>query len=509
MLDYTMRKKIFEMYFIQGVPIKKITKELEISRNTVRRNISEFNKELEKIKLIKDKAVYDQKIIELLEPKKVKRIRKPKAISLEQLNFINQQLKLNNQKIINKKHKYLLSGEDIYDILVDKHDYKGSVQTVRYHIRKMVTRKKEVFIKTEFIPADKAEFDWGSLDLLINGIKYQYKLAVFSLPYSNYRFAYIYHNEKMSAFVDAHAKFFKQIKGVPVRVVYDNMRVAVKEFTQKGKENIPTKTLVEMSNFYNYDYVFCNEYSPNEKGSVERSVEVIRRKAFGKKDEFNSLEEAQEYLAECLAKLNSKNDNEKITTEIDNLKDFVSEFTWTETSVVKVDKYSTVCVNTNHYSVPEECQGKKLFIKKSAEYLHIYNENKLVCTHKLMYTKNDWKMELEHYEKTFTRKGKGLANSVALAKDEKVKSIFDDHFSQNHKDFILILKLVNYTGFDKLSQIIMKLSESKTPINYATVSQMYEYDITVESDDHEIVKQTNENVKEFDKLGENYEQITT
>ena len=38
---------------------------------------------------------------------------------------------------------------------------------------------------------------------------------------------------------------------------------------------------------------------------------------------------------------------------------------------------------------------------------------------------------------------------------------------------------------------------------------MYEYDITVESDDHEIVKQTNENVKEFDKLGENYEQITT
>ena len=44
MLDYTMRKKIFEMYFIQGVPIKKITKELEISRNTVRRNISEFNK---------------------------------------------------------------------------------------------------------------------------------------------------------------------------------------------------------------------------------------------------------------------------------------------------------------------------------------------------------------------------------------------------------------------------------------------------------------------------------
>ena len=166
MLDYTMRKKIFEMYFIQGVPIKKITKELEISRNTVRRNISEFNKELEEIKLIKDKAVYDQKIIELLEPKKVKRIRKPKAISLEQLNFINEQLKLNNQKIINKKHKYLLSGEDIYDILVDKYDYKGSVQTVRYHIRKMVTRKKEVFIKTEFIPADKAEFDWGSLDLL-------------------------------------------------------------------------------------------------------------------------------------------------------------------------------------------------------------------------------------------------------------------------------------------------------------------------------------------------------
>jgi hypothetical protein len=86
------------MYFIQGVQIKKITSELEISRNTVRRNICEFKKELDKIKLIQDKAVYDQKIIELLKTKKIKRIRKTKAISLEQLNFINEQLELNNQK---------------------------------------------------------------------------------------------------------------------------------------------------------------------------------------------------------------------------------------------------------------------------------------------------------------------------------------------------------------------------------------------------------------------------
>jgi hypothetical protein len=55
----------------------------------------------------------------------------------------------------------------------------------------------------------------------------------------------------------------------------------------------------------------------------------------------------------------------------------------------------------------------------------------------------------------------------------------------------------------------MKLSESKIPINYSTISEVYEGTITIESKEQEIIKQTSENIKEFDKLGENYEQITT
>ena len=43
-----------------------------------------------------------------------------------------------------------------------------------------------------------------------------------------------------------------------------------------------------------------------EKGSVERSVEVIRREAFVSRESFDSIETAQAWLGQALDRLNGK-----------------------------------------------------------------------------------------------------------------------------------------------------------------------------------------------------------
>jgi len=58
------------------------------------------------------------------------------------------------------------------------------------------------------------------------------------------------------------------------------------------QEKEPTEGLLRLSMYYQFSFRFCNVMRGNEKEHVERSVEYIRRKAFGLRDEFDSREQA-------------------------------------------------------------------------------------------------------------------------------------------------------------------------------------------------------------------------
>ena len=103
--------------------------------------------------------------------------------------------------------------------------------------------------------------------------------------------------------MESHVSFFEHIGGVYHQMVYDNMRVAVAKFIGKHEKE-PTRALLQLKGHYQFGHRFCNAYSGNEKGHVERSVEYIRRKAFGFKSDFASFEQAGQYLETIIGKLN-------------------------------------------------------------------------------------------------------------------------------------------------------------------------------------------------------------
>lgn len=71
------------------------------------------------------------------------------------------------------------------------------------------------------------------------------------------------------------------------------MKVAVKRFVGDEKES--TEGLLQLSVYYGFEFRFCNARSGNEKGHVERTVEVARRKAFAFRDTFETLEEDNDF----------------------------------------------------------------------------------------------------------------------------------------------------------------------------------------------------------------------
>lgn len=58
-------------------------------------------------------------------------------------------------------------------------------------------------------------------------------------------------------------------------------------------------------------------------------------------------------------------------------------------SELKVNKYSTVRVENNFYSVPENLVGKKVIVKNYLNDIEVFYNHKQVCTHnKKMETQN-------------------------------------------------------------------------------------------------------------------------
>ena len=134
------------------------------------------------------------------------------------------------------------------------------------------------------------------------------QMAVFTLLHSNRRSAWLFRRQDTLSLMEAHRNFFEEIQGVPQTMVYDNMKVAVTIRTgRQGRPAVkyPTKAMQRLSLYYKFEERFCNARSGWEKGSVERSVEIVRHAAFVSRQSFETLDAAQNWLDRILLKINS------------------------------------------------------------------------------------------------------------------------------------------------------------------------------------------------------------
>jgi hypothetical protein len=138
---------------------------------------------------------------------------------------------------------------------------------------------------------------------------------------------------------------------------------------------------------------------------------VVRRKTFAFKDEFKTLEEAQQYLNARVDKVNKTVPNgatmspyELLQQERKSLYAHPGKMECFEGEHLKVDKYATVCKGTNRYSVPGRLCGKMVFVKSYSSFIHIYDDNRVVCKHPRSYERITRQIRKDHYQLKHERK---------------------------------------------------------------------------------------------------------
>lgn len=445
MIKMQDKQEVLLRFFRDGDSKSKISRDLRVDRKTVRKYILEYLLEVEKEKA-SGTHIEGSLAKYISEAPKYNRITpfKP-ALTEEVAQQIDSYLDENKRKRREGMHKQQMLKRDIHEALVDQ-GFQIGYTTVCNYIRSEKLREMEAFIRQDFMPGESCEFDWGEVTLIIAGEKKKLYMAAFTAAYSNYRYGMLYEKQDTLAFMESHIEFIAYTGGVYQEYVYDNMRVAVKSFVGRNLKE-PTRALLQLSGFYKFRYRFCNAGKGNEKGHVERSVELLRRKAFARRYEFKSIAEANKQLLAVCNRINGTTlssiantpnqlfaDEQKVLWQPEGrMACFTIEF-------LKVDKYSTITFENNHYSVPDHLVGKGVDVKVFSSRLECYELNKRLCTHERSYGRKQWILDLSHYYKTLLRKPGALHNSVALKQSsELIRQLYHNYFSPTPQEFIMLL----------------------------------------------------------------------
>lgn len=462
------KQKIILHRYQDGYSERRIARELGINRSTVHRYLTEYAQAREK--LSKESEPKEELIEEIVKiPKYNSSNRGSKKFTNEISQEVDRLLQANDEKRSRGLHKQLMKKIDILEHLHDL-GYDIGYTSLCDHINRKLDKRKEAYVRQEYEPGDICEFDWGEVKLEIGGKMQKLYMAVFTPAMSNYRYAVLFHRQDTAAFLQAHVLFFEHVGGVFHTMVYDNMRVAIRRFVGSTTKE-PTEALLKLSVYYQFGFRFCNVARGNEKGHVERSVEFVRRKAFGHTYRFASLEAANAALHGTCNRLNTRfsRDNQGkravdlLEVEKKQMAPVPPSYDCSELEQCKVDKYSVITYGTNRYSVPDHLVGRIVDVKVYPQKLCCYYNKQKICEHERQYSHHGWYINLDHYLHTLQVKPGALAGSKALASAPKnVKEVFSKYFADNPKDFVALLIFLqeNRYPFSKATQAIDKLLQS-------------------------------------------------
>ena len=436
----------------EGVSTREISRRTGMSRVTIAkywREFVELNNRLKENPELKEE-IQDEM---LSKPKSAPRTRTRHKFTPELEERLHEILTEEKRKdrILGANHKQKLTNNQIRGKLVDE-GFDISQPTINNALAEIRSRQKNVYIRQQSNFGDRLEYDFGEVRLDCGeGVK-SYHMAVFCAPASKFRWLYLYTNQKKTVFMDSHVQFFEMMGGVWCEVVYDNMKNVVTKFIGKNDKEL-NEDLVKMSMYYGFKINVTNCFSGNEKGSVEKSVDILRNEIFAANWQFLSLDDAREY---AISRLNKLNESCKIEEEQACLLPVMPPLELATICECKVDKSSLISVDCVKYSVPEHLVGKLVIVKKYHEKICVYAENQPVCVHKRAFGNGTMQIDIMHYLNTLHKKPGAIKNSVALKSIPKLKALFDKHYSKKPKQFIEIFQENKHLTIEEIVEIFEK-----------------------------------------------------
>ena len=302
--------------------------------------------------------------------------------------------------------------------------YAGGYDAVRRYARRWsrehASATAEAFVPLSFAPGEAYQFDWSHEVVLLNGVTTIVKVAHMRLCHSRMMFVRAYPRESQEMVFDAHERAFAFFKGACQRGIYDNMKTAV-ETIFIGKERQYNRRFQQMCSHHLVEPVACTPASGWEKGQVENQVGLVRERFFTPRLRFKSFDELNAWLLDkCLAwakahphpEQSDRTIWEMFEDERPKLIAYRGRFDGFHSTPASVSKMCLVRFDNNRYSVNASAVGRPVEIHAYADRLVIRQDGRVVGEHPRKFGRGQTEYDAWHYVPVLARKPGALRNGA-------------------------------------------------------------------------------------------------
>jgi transposase len=426
MIKVDQIERIRKLVLVQGVSERQAAKQVGVSRYAVRL------------------------ALENASPRKYVLARpKPRPVMGKVEKLVEEILRSDEGKPAKQRH----TARRIWMRLRDEYGFEGSEPSVRRIVAALRQKPPEVFIPLAHEPGEEAQVDFGEAEVVMNGIRQTVQFFCMKLCYSRYPFVVAFPHQRQEAFFEGHRQGFEFLGGVPLRLTYDNLKVAVRRILE-GHDREEQEAFRSLRAHYLFESHFCNPASGNEKGQVESLVGYVRRNALVPVPEVRSFAELNAKLREWCEREASRTvpgTSEAIgeRLEADRSKLLllpVQPFDCARVVPCKVNRYAQVTCDTSVYSVPWQYAYRPATVKAYVDRIEVWIDQKCVAKHDRTYVRNGSVLALDHYLEVFLRKPGALEYAIPFKQAilprpfDNLHRAFKYHYPRSgDKEFVRVL----------------------------------------------------------------------
>ena len=375
-------------HFIRHRSIREISRDLNVSRNTVRKILRsgatefQYEREVQPLPMIG-----------------------PWRDQLDRLLLTNE----------GKPSRERLTVIRLFEELREA-GFKGSYDAVRRYAKAWGKERGSVtadaYVPLSFAPGEAYQFDWSHEVVRINNATVVLKVAHVRLCHSRMFFVRAYPRETQEMVFDAHDKAFAFFRGTCTRGIYDNMKTAV-DTIFVGKDRMYNRRFLQMCSHYLIEPTACTPASGWEKGQVENQVGLVRERFFTPILRVKSLEELNGLLLDkCIAYAKAHKHPEiadqmvwqMFEAERPHLVPNVGSFNGFHASTAAVSKTCLVRFDNVRYSVTSRAVGRPVEVQAYADRIIIRQDGAIVAEHARSFTRGETIYDPWHYVPVLARK---------------------------------------------------------------------------------------------------------
>ena len=289
-----------------------------------------------------------------------------------------------------EQHPY--SAQQVFEQLKEI-GYQGRYTILRAFVRQVRPKPRPAFLTLHFEPGECAQVDWGCAGSVPVGSS-QRRLSFFVMVLAFSRKMYVEFTlaETLEHFLACHQHAFECFGGVTRQVWVDNCKVAV--LSRSPGSIVFNPRYLDFANHHGFEIRACGPKKPQEKGRVENAVGYIKKSFLNglELSDFQIVNPAARHWLETVANLRVHGQTHKTPQELfsqEKLKPLHPlAYEAAVVDTVRINSQFRFKVDGNQYSVPCQYASSKLTLKRFADRLLVFDQEKLVAEHVRRYDRH-------------------------------------------------------------------------------------------------------------------------